>query len=84
MTRAVDFFKLFFGLQLMNEICTHTNAYAWGVIESKQAYADKQGAWTETTVDELYKLIALIIYFGLVRVSYTQKYWGIKSLYHGL
>ena len=34
-------------------MCTHKNAYAWAIIESKQTYANKQGAWTETTIDEL-------------------------------
>ena len=84
MTKPVHFFKLFFGLQLMTEICTHTNSYAWTVIQSKPAYADKDGAWTETCIDELYKLIAIIIYFGLVKLSNTERYWSIKSLYHGL
>jgi len=69
MCRAVDFFKLFFTLDLMRQICDHTNAYAWMSIPNKPSYADSQGAWTETTEEELYKLIALIIYCGLVNVS---------------
>ena len=30
------------------------------------------------------KIIALLIYFGLVRVSCFDKYWSTKTLYHGL
>jgi hypothetical protein len=69
---------------MMTEICKHTNAYAWSVIESKPSYADSGGAWVEMTVDELYMMIALIIYFGLVNVSTVQRCWSVKTLYHGL
>ena len=36
------------------------------------------------TPDELKRLIALLIYFGLVKVSHVDKYWSKKTLYHGL
>ena len=84
MTKAVDFFRLFFTLELIQEIVKHTNAYAWTVIEKKQAYADKWGAWKETSVEEIEKLIAIILYFGLVHVNTFQDYWSTKTLYHGL
>ena len=32
----------------------------------------------------MYKLFGMLIYFGLVNVSCTSKYWSTKSLYHGL
>ena len=44
MTRAVDFFKLFFTAELVRTICTHTNTYAWGVIGNKSYCGDKDGA----------------------------------------
>ena len=48
-------------------------------------YTTGQGAWKETTVDEINHLIACLIYFGLVRVgSAVEKYWSTKTLYHGL
>ena len=38
----------------------------------------------ETCTNETEKLIALIIYFGLVNVSTTHWFWSVKTLYHGL
>ena len=83
-TKAIDFFRLFFTAELLHEICTHTNAYGWIAILKKPYYGDKQGAWIETTVEEIEKLIALILYFGLVNVSSFHRYWSTKTLYHGL
>ncbi|KAL9978044.1 hypothetical protein ACROYT_G015521 [Oculina patagonica] len=84
MTRAVDFFRLFFTAELVRTICTHTNSYAWGVIGDKPYYGDKDGAWVETSPEEIEKLIALILYCGLVNVSSFHRYWSTKTLYHGL
>ena len=41
MTRAVDFFRLFFTAELIRNICTHTNSYGWGAIGDKPYYGDK-------------------------------------------
>ena len=65
MTKAIDFFQLFFTVELINEICTHSNAYAWINKTNKQSYANTQGAWNETSYEELKKLIGHLIYFGL-------------------
>lgn len=84
MTRAIDFFKLFFTEILVQQICTHTNSYGWEAVVNKPYYGDKDGAWRETSPDELYKLIALVLYCGLVTVSSFHRYWSTKTLYHGL
>ena len=84
MTRAVDFFRLFFTAELVRTICTHTNSYGWGAIGNKPYYGDKEGAWVETSPEEIEKLIALILYCGLVHVSSFHRYWSTKTLYHGL
>ena len=65
MTTALDFFRLFFSDAIMHQICINTNVYAWRNIQHKSSYGDKDGAWVETAPQELSKLIALIIYFGL-------------------
>ena len=50
-----------------------------------QTYAKADGSWEDVTADEIKKLIALLIYFGLVKVvGNVEKYWSIKSLYNGL
>ena len=87
MTRAVEFFHLFFTLEMINQIVDHTNSYAFERIieQSHRCHAQKDGSWQKVTSDEIKKLIALLIYFGLVRVgSSVDRYWSIKSLYHGL
>ena len=84
MKRAVDFFRLFFTLDIINQICEHTNTYGWCVIGKKPYYGDKHGAWLESNPEEINKLIALIVYMGLVNVSTFHQYWSTKTLYHGL
>ena len=86
MTRAVEFFYLFFTTEMINNICNHTNSYAYERIfeGSFQSYTEADGSWPEVTADEIKRLIALLIYFGLVKVGHVDKYWSRKTLYHGL
>lgn len=84
MTRAVDFFWLFITVELLREICLHTNSYGWATVAEKSYYGDKEGAWKETNPDEIEKLIALILYCGLVKVSSFHRYWSTQSLHHSL
>ena len=86
MTRAVEFFYLFFTAEMINNICNHTNSYAYERIfeGSFQSYTQADGSWPEVTADEIKRLIALLIYFGLVKVGHVDKYLSRKTLYHGL
>ena len=87
MTKAVEFFYLFFTNEMITNICNHTNSYAYERIAegTHQSYVKSDGSWEETTPDEIKRLIALLIYFGLVKVrTSVEKYWSIKTLYHGL
>ena len=81
---AVEFFKLFFSVEIIKAICTHTNAYAWKVIANKPHYGKSDGSWKETCPEEIERLIAIMIYFGLVKVNTTYRYWSVKTIYHGL
>ena len=49
MTRAVEFFHLFFTLEMINQIVDHTNSCAYERIieESHWCYAQKDGSWQE-------------------------------------
>ena len=49
---AVEFFQLFFTDEMIEEICSHTNEYAWAYITNKQSYAEKDGSWKEIKPDE--------------------------------
>ena len=84
LNKAVDFFYLFFTEEMIHTRCKHTNAYAWSRITEKQTYAEKDGSWIEMKPAEFKKLLALIIYFGLVNVNNMVNYWSTKTLYHGL
>ena len=82
---AVEFFKLFFSVEIIKAICTHTNAYAWKVIANKPHYGKSDGSWKETCPKEIERLIAIIIiYFGLVKVNTTYCHWSVKTIYRGL
>jgi hypothetical protein len=84
LTKALDFFRLFFTLDIIRQISEHTNTYGWYVIGRKPYYGDKYGAWLETNPEEINRLIASIVYMGLVNVSTFHRYWSTKTLYHGL
>ena len=86
MTRAVDFFNLFFTVDMIHSICINTNDYAnQHIFEGTQSYVKSDGSWQDVTPNEIKRLIALLIYFGLVKVVGTvEKYWSKKSLYNGL
>jgi len=63
METAVEFFKLFFTAQMVNEIVDHTNSYDVEYITEgpHRTYAQPDGSWKDTTADEIYRLIALLI-----------------------
>ena len=87
MTKAVEFFYLFFTTEMISNIVTHTNSCANEHIflGTHQSYASSDGNWQDATADEIKRLIAILIYFGLVKVvGDVDKYWSKKTLYHGL
>ena len=87
MTTALEFFHLFFTPEMIDDICSNTNAYANEhiIAGSHSSYTKADGSWKDITPEEINRLIALLIYFGLVKVgTNVEKYWSIKSLFHGL
>ena len=87
MTKAVQFFQLFFTIDMVDSICSHTNSYAYEHIfqDTYSSYAKSDGSWPDVTANEIKRLIALLIYFGLLKVvGDVDKYWSVKTLYHGL
>jgi len=87
MTKAAEFFHLFFTEDMVSNICKHTNSYANEHIisGSHKSYTQSDGSWKDTTPEEINRLMALLIYFGLVKVGVnTDRYWSTKSLYYGL
>ena len=82
-SNEASFFCLFFTHSLMAALANFTNAYAWCRIPEKPNYADKDGAWIPTTADEMYRLVALIIYMSVFRLPRTLDYWRTSTLFHG-
>ena len=76
MIKAVEFFNLFFTNEMITNIVTDTNTYAWEHIYSgsHQSYTSPDGSWQDTTADEIKRLIALLIYMGLVKIGDLDKY----------
>ena len=86
MTKAVVFFYLIFTTEMISNIVTHTNSYANEHIFSRtQSYASPDGSWRDVTADEIKRLIAILMYLGLVKVvGDVDKYWSKKTLFHAL
>ena len=87
MVKPFDFFKLFFTKEMVDSIVLHTNTYAYIHIAAGgfKSYTCADGSWQETTPDEIHRLMALLIYFGLVKVAGdVDKYWSMATLLHGL
>ena len=66
-----DLFKQFFGPNVMRDIGKNTNKQG-----QKMKEAGKKYNWKETTVQELYRFIAVVIFMGLVSVPTLQEYWS--------
>ena len=78
------FFNLFLSKDMMDSLVNFTNQYAWQHILSKPSYAQDDGSWQETSTDELGRFLALLLYFGILRLPDVEKYWSTRKLSHGL
>ena len=77
----------FLPVEMISTIVAHTNSHANEHIFSgtHQSHARPDGSWQNATADEIEQLIAILIYFVLVKiVGNVDKYWSKKTLYHGL
>ena len=69
---------------------THSCPYQYNyahiqITQKSSSYTNKEGSWTSTNLDEIERLIAFLVYAGLVKVkSEIENYWSVKTLYHGL
>ena len=77
LSKAVDFFKLYFTLELVSNICLFTNNYALANIHNFVSYGDKEGFWSDpVTVEEMYKFIAVVIFMGFHELPSISDYWS--------
>ena len=88
MNTELDIFFLFITPRMTSAIVSHTNTYALLKVATRgysKTYVDRHGCWTNTTAKEIEEYMALLIYFGLVKLGgSTDKYWSIKTIYHSL
>ena len=49
-------------------ICENTNIHGWLKVTDKSTYSSPDGGWPETSPDEMYRFIGLIVYMGFVHV----------------
>lgn len=77
------FLKLFFTEAIVALIVGYTSEYAWRRIINPY-YAGHFRAWMETTAEEIYRLLAFIIYMRLVKMPDAYDYWKITPPFHGL
>lgn len=82
-TNEVDFFKLFFTSDLVAAIAGFTNAYANLHIAKFLYCGDKDGAWMETNLEEMYRFFALVLLMGLCKFPMIADYWSTKPLFNG-
>lgn len=62
-----------------------TNTYACMHILERPTYArPEDGSWQEVDFEEMCCFLAVILYFGLVRVADCDKYWSVRPPYNGL
>ncbi|KAK0048730.1 piggyBac transposable element-derived protein 4 [Biomphalaria pfeifferi] len=78
---AIDFFKLYFTMDIVLQICQYTNTYATEHGLQKPSVFQ---SWYELSPDEFYRFCGLIMYAGIVQVPNIERFWSTKSLYNGL
>ena len=78
-----DFFKLYFPIHVVDRIVEFTNAYARAHIHQKKSYAMADGTWKDTTTEEMYSFMAILLYQGWHTLPEIRDYWKTSSLYAG-
>ncbi len=68
-TTLFDYFRLFYTDEIMNTFVTQTNNYGRKSLNK----------WKDTSIDELFRLFAIIFYMGLVRQPTIRSYWSTRN-----
>ncbi|XP_035737648.1 piggyBac transposable element-derived protein 4-like isoform X2 [Vespa mandarinia] len=77
----LDFFKLFFTNELVNEIVTETNNYARKKLENKTpSQYSIWRAWHSVTIEEMWAFIGVIINMGTMPLANLQEYWSRNDI----
>ena len=77
----LDFFKLFFTVEFVQQLCQFTNMNAAEVGPTKPSVFTNCYA---VTVEEFYRFVGVLIYGSVVSVPTVGRMWSARSLYNGL
>ena len=83
MTTELKFFRLFITTEMIDAITSHTNSYAHAKVGTRgytTGYVNQDGSWVETSPEEIDRLVALLVYMGLVKIDSVEKYPLPRSL----
>lgn len=82
----INIFKTIWNQQIMELIVAETNKYAWQIIARASEYENgitrgsRLNDWFETTVEELYQFISILIYMSLCNRGRLDEYWTTGAL----
>ena len=80
-TTAFSFFKLFFTMEMVSQLCVFTNNYArLHGAEKPSLYR----GWKDVTPKDLYIYFALWMYMAVVKAPSVEYFWSTSPLFHGL
>ena len=79
----VDFFHLFFDIDLMKLLVLNSNAVGIKIMASKPKppKGSNKPRWEPTSIAELYRFIAVLIHMGLKRQPTLRSYWSQEPRY---
>ncbi|CAK9810345.1 PiggyBac transposable element-derived protein 4 [Anthophora quadrimaculata] len=77
----IDFFKLFFTDELINEIVRETNNYAEKKLEGRTLSSNSiWRSWHNVTKEEFWAFIGVIINMGTMPLANLQEYWSRNNV----
>ena len=78
--QPIQYFKLFFTNELVNEIIKETNNYAENVLKNKEISSNSiWETWRAVEEDEFWAFIGIIINMGTIPLTNMQEYWSVKE-----
>lgn len=76
-----SFFKLFFTIEIVQQICDWTISYAEEHGHEKPTLFNGK---FDITPEEMYRYFALLMYMAVVQAPNVDSYWSTSPLFHGL
>lgn len=80
-TTPLDFFKLFFTVDLVTHLCEYTNNYA-RIHGPRKPTLYKR--WDGIEPSDFYDYIGVLMYMAVVEAPNIELYWSTAPLFHGL